>query len=507
MLTAVAVLSSCTRLALQTSAARPTGESQAVGLDQLVHEGSYLSLRDVLRKYRELSVEAQQSPVLETVAARAALFFVLRQKELGIPKDGDWIKAEALVSAKARTSETWRTFLQVAEAIPWNGLGVGEDFVHQERSGWPTLAQLTAWRQSLATQWQDDETAAYLYLALNCEFGSRAPIDLTPVKDRYPASPLVQYRWATCASSRQATLEGLLKADPRFQEIQYLLARYNLNDHQMPDGVDRSFEAWQAIPRFTAAGLLVADLAVADDDYGRALEFAEGVLAVVPTHRRAMIDELRALSALERFHQAAAVARRLIDLGDWYLGEAHYWLAWNEYHLNDIVPALADVQTARQYEDSVRVRLLGGVLRMKQEQWEEARQEFLAALAMDGDACDAQYYLGQIGAAGSTWKEAAGYFHRAVGCYASTERSLEQKIAAALRQLTIDARTARRVTKWSTERATATDQRHQCVYSAAVNFLAAGMPGEARSYAKQAESIPRFADRAKALLAMIDRAK
>jgi tetratricopeptide (TPR) repeat protein len=411
------------------------------------------------------------------------------------------------VSAKARTSSTSRRFLEIAEAIPWNGLGVGEDFIDEEPHHWPSPADLTAWRQALATEWPEDETAAYLYLSLNCEFRPPSPVDLTPVKDRYPASPLIQYRWASCASSGETMLGGLLKADSRFQEIQYLLARHDLNSRRIPEGADRSFQAWQAIPRFTAAGLLVADFALTDEEYGRALEFAEGVLAVVPTHRRAMLDRLRALSYLERHQNAAAIARQLIALGNWYLGGAYYWLSWNEYHLNDIVPAITHVQTAKQYETSVRICMLAGLLRVRQERWAEARQEFLAALTLDGDACDAQFYLGHIGGAVSAWKEAGGYFERAVGCYASTERSLEQEIAAASRQPTVDARAARRLTKWRKDLAAATDQRHVSVYNTAVNFLAAGMSEQARRYAKQAANIPPYADRAKALLAMIDRAK
>ena len=70
-------------------------------------------------------------------------------------------------------------------------------------------------------------------------------------------------------------------------------------------------------------------------------ELAElhATLALVPTHRDAILGRTVTLSHLGRYDEAIAAAARLIELGSWFTGEAYYWRAWDEYHLARIADA------------------------------------------------------------------------------------------------------------------------------------------------------------------------
>jgi tetratricopeptide (TPR) repeat protein len=507
---AAAACASCGRPPARTRATPPVDLARtAADFHRLIHEGCYLCLRDVLDQYGALPARARQSPILEPVAAQAALLFILRHKELGIPIDEEWREAQALAAAAAGTAPVALRHLQIVWAIPWNRVGLDEDFFDQERHRWPSLEEQSAWRRALETEWPQSEVAAYLYVALNCELRPPTPIDLTPVRQHYPESPLVQYRWATCDQSGASTLRALLDADPRFQEIHFFLGREAFGARQFDRAQEEDVQAWQGIPRFTTAALSVAGLAVTAENFEQALTFAGDVLDIVPTHRQALLDEVTALSYLGRYTDAVVVAHRLIDLGHWYLGDAYYWLAWNEYHLDTIDQALRDVQTAKQYETNVRVYMLAGQIRMKKTEWSDAKNEFTAALTVSPDACDALFYLGGTNGHLSQWPEAASDFARAIVCYVADEAQVKRQMAQASAQSPAAGAsfTARRIARLQEELRQATANQQSSTYNAAISFLTAGHPDEARHYAQQAEAFPLYAARARALLAKIDRAQ
>src|SRR5690606_2361143 len=90
-----------------------------------------------------------------------------------------------------------------------------------------------------------------------------------------------------------------------------------------PERVDWAVDAWGAVPNFTAAGILASEIALHSGEYDRALDTSDRILEIVPTHRRALLSRLRALSGLRRHADAVAVAEALIALGRWYLGDAY----------------------------------------------------------------------------------------------------------------------------------------------------------------------------------------
>lgn len=482
----------------------PAADRAAADFHHLIDQGCYLCLRDVVRQFDAFDQSMQEIPAVQDAATEAGLLFMMRTKELSIPVDDDFLAAQAIVDARAAESADYALYRTVADALPWNAVGVGEDFMDTllgQRI--PPQNVQAAWRAQLGSLWQGSELAAYVYQSLNCELRPQTPIDMTPVKTRYAASSLIQYRWASCDSAGESTLRAIAANDSRFYEAQYLLAIAQARAQQFDEAQQNYLEAWQGIPRFTAAALSYANLALTAEQFDEATRVFDAVLAVVPTHRRALLGKIEALTYEGQFQVAADTAHRMIALGRWFLGDGYFWLSFNEYHLEQIPQALQDVQTAKNYEAGARVHFLGGLIRMKQQDWTDAKQEFLDTIAADADYCDALLDLGQVDANLSTWPDAAGAFASGSTCYANTRQSLELQIAKLTQQS--GPRVERQLARRRADLHDTVEKQGASLYGAAVSFTNANDRDTALKYAAEAESFEAYADKAKALRTRLER--
>jgi tetratricopeptide (TPR) repeat protein len=505
----IAVAVACHKSAPVTPVA-PAADPQAIALrlEQGISEGCYLCLLDVLHEYRTSPSSVQQAAAVERAATRAALLLLVRQKELGIPDDDQWAAAESIAAAGAGKMAAGPLMLEIVQALPWNTLGVGEQFVDRdrERRRATSTAQRDAWRVTLEPEWPRDDVAAYLYLSLMCTSNQAGMPAFAAVADAHLSSNVVQYRWATCTGLGEPTLRRLLAANPRFHEIHFFLSRYASTARRFAEAFDDLQQAWLQIPRFTAAAVTAAELALNGDDYASARDLSEAVLAVVPGHWRSVLNDVKALSSLERYVDATAAADKMIADGHWYLGDAYYWRAWNEYQLDRVTAGVSDVAAAKDFEASVRVFTLAGLFQMKLERWTDAKREFESALALSESACDVHLYLGHTYSGLTSWRPAAGSFEEAARCYSTVISALRSQIARTPVRPG-DEWTARQVAKWQRELSAAGEQEHSAIYNAAVTFLNARLPEQARPYALQAEAFPSYTDRARALLTILDRPK
>jgi tetratricopeptide (TPR) repeat protein len=393
--------------------------------DALIRQGCYLCFREVVSRYRELPPQVGRRPDLRDRAARAALLLLLRRHELGLPPDAEETAARDLVTSEAAGSAQLAVGLRVLDVLPLNVRGIGEDAADAMFHRWPSEEEQEALRQALAAQWEASGLDAYLYLSVICQFGN--PTDVSGIRERFPESPLVLYRVATCHDWDVSALRTLAAAEPRFAEISYALGMVEIEEQRTSDAASDLDAAWDRIPNLTIARLAGAELALHLEDYGRALGRIDDLLGVVPQHRRARLVRLQALTYLQRHDEAIALARELAS-GSWYLGDVYYLLAWNEYQTSRIEAALADVQHATSYESSARVHTLEGLVRIEQARWNEARDAFTTALGLDNRACDAAFYLGHAQARLAVPEASAQAFESAARCYGAEARRIQDQI-------------------------------------------------------------------------------
>ena len=85
-------------------------------------------------------------------------------------------------------------------------------------------------------------------------------------------------------------MQRLAAENTRFVEARYALGPYASNARRFAEAQAHYLEAWRTIPRFSAAAVMAADLAITSEDYASALDLSDAVLTLVPDHWRATID-------------------------------------------------------------------------------------------------------------------------------------------------------------------------------------------------------------------------
>ena len=300
-----------------------------VDSDALVRRGCYRCLEEAFTAASARGATPQ--------AFEAALLLVLRSKELGLPPDR-WIqRAQALLPP----GPDWAMHLEIVAAQPRDPLSADRDELFAEGTAQRRPRAVSdAWRETLKAGAGSPVLRAYLDLAVACRPDTFGPAviavtnaAITAVVDQFGTDvPVLQYRVGLCGGREAARLAAAREADPAWVDAELELARRELNRRPRPDfdeGVRRLRVAQEAFPESPVIPATLGAAFEGREQWTDALAAHEAVIALVPTHRDAWLGKTVSLSSLLRFEEGRAAATRLIEMGSWNLGPAHYWRAWN----------------------------------------------------------------------------------------------------------------------------------------------------------------------------------
>jgi tetratricopeptide (TPR) repeat protein len=228
--------------------------------------------------------------------------------------------------------------------------------------------------------------------------------------------PLLEYRAGFCGAADAARLRPLAEAG--FVDAEYLLGRGALDgerDHEL--ALRHLHTAAMAFPESLSAPTLIGNIYLEWEEWQAAATAFDAVLAMRPAHPDALLGRTHAVSRLGRYQDGIDTATRLIDGGSWFLGQAHYWRAWNHNGLKNYPAARVEADRTKTLMVNAGVFLLSGLIDWSLEQREKAEQEFETALTMDFGQCEAAFYLGGVRA--EMWKALEGIaaFRQANQCY------------------------------------------------------------------------------------------
>jgi tetratricopeptide (TPR) repeat protein len=378
--------------------------------DKLIRHGCYRCL--------EQAFELAQRHGARVQAFEAAALLTLRSKELGLPSD-EWLdRARAL----AGTDAGLLPYVDMVDVIPPDRLSENREALFDIRRRTRVKGSLEMWRAYLHDGAGSDAFRAYLDVSLICAFGTlkETPESFSTTLDPVAATPLFQYGVGVCDASHGARLSALRAADAEFVDADYALGRYALDDPLNPNA-EESLKRWEsaarAFPRSPAIATHVGNLFRMWEDWPPALAAFDAALAVAPMHPEATIGRAVSLSRLERSEEAIETATRLIDGGQWLLGEAYYWRAWNYLRLDHLQQARADVDRARMLMSNSGVMVLSGVVEWRLGRLDSAERDFEGALAIDLGECEAAFNLGVVRDQLRKLPEALAAFKQSGQCY------------------------------------------------------------------------------------------
>ena len=409
-------LAACAPRAAVGTVAVPTAPP-APDLDTLIAVGCYRCLEEAL-------------PQADSEGAfQIAILLALRAKELGLPY-APWLER---AERDMPLGEEWPLYLEIANIVRVDPLsGDREAILTLTTSQRRPAATALEWIETLQTGRASPLLRAYLDLTLSCSTGQRQAA-IERVKGRFGKVPLIQYRIGTCGS--QVHLTALRAAYDVYADADLPLAR-NALDSATPDHEEalRRFRAARlAFPESPLVTASLGDLHREREEWTEALEAYDATLALVPTHRDALMGRTVALSNLSRHEEAIATATRILQLGNWFEGGAYFWRAWNHYNLGDIAPARQDVEQARARGRSAATLVLAGMIAWRQQQLEAAEGDFQAALDIDRGQCEAAALQGGVRTAQARYREAVESFQHAIQCFDLTialRRKLMEEIDA-----------------------------------------------------------------------------
>jgi tetratricopeptide (TPR) repeat protein len=388
-------LTACAR---RTAVTQTTPTSPTVDVDTLIRDGCYRCLESAFAA----------RPTFEIASLLA-----LRSKELGLPYR-PWVeRASELLPA----GEEWPLYLEIVNIVRIDPLsGDREEILNLTTAQRRPAATVLQWLNVLQGGTASPLFRAYLDLTLACSVGQRQE-SIERVEAKFADVPLIQYRIGTCGS--QPHLSSLRDTQPDFVDADLPLGR-NALDSARPDQEEalRRFRSARAsFPASPVIPALIGDVHREREEWTDALEAYDAALALVPTHRDALLGRVVALSNLLRHEEAIADATRLIDLGTWLVGGGYFWRAWNYFNLGNIPAARADVEEARTRATSAPTFVLSGMVGWRQERLEFAEREFSEAVAVDAGQCEAAALLGGVRVVRQLLAEAVAAFQHAQQCF------------------------------------------------------------------------------------------
>jgi len=382
----------------------------AASIDALVQRGCYRCLEQA---QQEALAAGDRVRIFET-----ALLLVARAKELGLPFSGWLYHALAATPPGA----DWSDYLAIVQSLRTDPLADDRDIVLLDTLKNRASPQtVTAWRTDLAAGSGSPLLRTYLELSLICQYiVEDRNVTIAAAVQRFHDVPLIQYRAGACNATQAPHLQEVRETVPEFADVEFLLGRYALEVPQQPDqeeGLRRFNAARAAFPQSPAILASLGALHRDREEWADALEAYDAALALVPTHRDALLGRVVTLSHLARYEDAVAAATRIIDLGSWFTGEAYYWRAWNEYHLSQIDDARSDTDRAKGLMHNSSVLVLSGMIEWHERRFEESEAELQDALTLDAGQCEAAFLLGTVRAERRQWTSGAAAFELAQRCY------------------------------------------------------------------------------------------
>jgi tetratricopeptide (TPR) repeat protein len=487
--------------------------------DRLFKTGSYTCLQESYQIYQELLSIPHNQKSTKKKLIKTAILLSIRQMEIGV-RDSTYLdEASELIQNNPFLSD-FMTFVDLADSIRPRSKGMMGDIIDDSRRADARRERLREnmekWVQELNEKSVAEEFFAYLYIAKNCRLAYsikgkkviREEVDLAHFHRIFPQSPLIQYKLALCPKEDSESLKELLAKEPRFHEIYYFLGEHALQRKLLISAEKNFLECFKHIPESLPTVISLASIYFAFEELDNSLNFYDKAIALAPEFRDALLGKAICLSYLERHDEAIELCNEVLRLGGYYLGDTHYWLAWNQNELERLDEAWDSVEKSKTYFIGYsQVFSLAGVIAYKREEKKVAEKNFQEALRLNPNNCEAAFYLGKIYADRQEWAKSGEYYEKAALCQRGKELALERNIAEIEDSGFSEERKQKKIAKKKAQLKKTILTKATFFYNAAAGYFNAGMNDQALELAEQALLHSALKEKAEELIKEIKQRK
>lgn len=477
--------------------------------DSLYAKASYLALGRALLVLQNVRAVPEWRGAAAERYVRTALALWLREKELGIPGG----KASGLLSSLVSTEPSvaaYGSYAELLASLPSKIKGIAGDNLPAGTTldahfDWIN-AHVPSLDLDLKVRAESDDLMACLRAVLRETFSFKFADKLKPgyCSALHPESRLAEFQDAVSPRPDRDRLNALLDRDPEFVEVHYYLGNLALEDGRVVTAEQHYLEVYGRIPESPSVLISLANVAFQMEELETCLEYNEKALALLPAYRDALLGKGMCLGYLGRFQEALAALQKMLELGTYYQGEAHYWTAWNLNELERLDEARKSIDAAKTLLfGQSDVTTLSGLIAYKQGRLDDAERDLRASLNSDPSDADAAYYLGKLYADRKDWRNSGVYFMGAAESFWKKELGLEKKIGEIEESPLSPERKERLITKKKRQMIAVQASKATCQYNGAAGFFNAGSPELALGLAELSAGHPAFTERAAALVRLI----
>jgi tetratricopeptide (TPR) repeat protein len=478
--------------------------------DALYAAGSYSCLNDAYIIYEELlDVPFEQMAVAEKLL-KTALLLSLRVKELGIVNNTYLRRAQELAVKYPNLLE-YESYLKVASCIPYSVKGVAGGFLEIG----PNLNEYYDWlktsikplNQELKSSAESTEFHAYMYIAFYAAFFYHIgeEVNLMTFLDQFCDSAKIRYRLALYLNKDEDLLEAVLEENPSFEEIHLFLGESAYEEKKLLTAEGHFRKAYNIIPDSLSILVYLAGIHFALEEYDESVRFYEDALHLAPEYREALLGKAICLGYMGKHEYAILVLKKLIEMGRYYMGEAYFWLAWNQNEMEQIEEAEINVKKTEDYlVGDVGVLALQGVISYKLGKLKEAEAYLRQALTLQNNHCDSIYYMAKIDVVREEWENSGTHYEQAGICYGTQERALDARVREIERSPMSVERKAKQIIRKRAQLRKITLTKSTCFYNGAAGYFNAGMENKALVCAAYAALDEAFAIKAEELIKKIE---
>ncbi len=473
----------------------------------LIRRGHFTAFKKAADLYKEVYLRPGRAGGVASYYVRTLVLLRIRENQIGI-LFGPTAEEARRVIRENPGLKGLSAFLDMADSLsairPSQGIQTDVNPVQVKR-GVDNADKLKA---ELKARAADEDFYAYLYVSF---FGSLSgwssdqKEDLAPIYALFPDSPLMLYANAVRYTKEQPEiLVRLAEADPKFYEAYFHLGEMDLAERSLLSAEKNFLKALPGLGASPQETIYLASIYTATEEFEKSLEFYDLTLDLSPGYRDAILGKAICQSYLGRYGEAIATLQKMIELGNWLMGECHYWLAWNHHALKDLDSAQAHIEESKgRLPTNSEVFGMAGTIALEKSQFDRAEKEFKEALKYNAANTEALFGLGRIKDHDGKWLAAAGYYEQAAEVVGKNEAAILARIdqirAASLSEVRRTAMLAKKESQLRISRATLA----LACYNTAAAWVNGGLKERAVPWAEKAAGHPQFKDQAMALLAKI----
>lgn len=442
---------------------------------------------------------------------RTAILLAVREKELGFLEDTYLQRASNIITISPALAD-YSTILIIASTLPRKTAGIVGDFVEDGQRVIITFDDIREnfkdWLTLLKQRSNEDAFYAYIYITFCSDFYyliEEKP-DFTSIQEAYADSLLIRYVLSLYSSESQKNLDKLIQDEPRFYEAYCFLGRIELKMGRLITAEKNLLKAYQKFPESSSVVITLGSIYFAFEELDKSLEYYEKAIKMAPNYRDALLGKAMCLSYLGRHQEAIETCNIILTLGKYYLGETHYWLAWNQNELGELENAWESIENSKKYLIGYgQVYSLAGNIAFNREKIDEAEKNFLEACKQDASNGDPPYYMGKIKVIREDWLNSGVYFEHASSNYQRKEELIQKRIKEIESSSLSEDRKRRFLARKKIQLSKLQLTKATAWYNAAAGYYNAGMKQKALELIQKAASHNALKDKAHELLDLIEK--